>query len=83
MPIVVNAGIIGTVGYFSYINWDKPSWDRRIVSSVTVGVLALWSGEGYGVTGHRLINSDTGISSTGTSQNATAGLTNESYHWHY
>ncbi|KAH9929547.1 uncharacterized protein BXZ73DRAFT_48055 [Epithele typhae] len=50
---VLNAGIIGTVGYFSYSNWDKPSWDRRIVSSVTVGLLALWTGEGYIVERYR------------------------------
>ncbi|KAK0455107.1 hypothetical protein EV421DRAFT_1761335 [Armillaria borealis] len=43
---IVNAGILGTVGYFSYINWDKPTWDRRVVSAVSVGILALWSGEG-------------------------------------
>ncbi|KAI0645892.1 hypothetical protein C8Q79DRAFT_723341 [Trametes meyenii] len=44
---VLNAGILGTVGYFSYINWDRPYWDRRTVSAVTVGLLTLWSGEGY------------------------------------
>ena len=43
---VVNAGVLGTVGYFSYINWDRPSWDRRVVSAVTVGLLTLWTGEG-------------------------------------
>lgn len=42
---IVNAGILGAIGYFSYINWDKPTWDRRVVSAVSVGVLALWSGE--------------------------------------
>jgi hypothetical protein len=43
---LVNAAILGTVGYFSYTNWDKPSWDRRIVSAVSVGLLTLWGGEG-------------------------------------
>ena len=43
----VNAGILGTVGYFSYANWDRPTWDRRIVSAVSVGLLTLWTGEGY------------------------------------
>ncbi|KAI0823391.1 hypothetical protein BC628DRAFT_1325257 [Trametes gibbosa] len=43
---VVNAGILGAVGYFSYINWDRPYWDRRTVSAVSVGLLTLWSGEG-------------------------------------
>ncbi|TFK54398.1 hypothetical protein OE88DRAFT_1733065 [Heliocybe sulcata] len=44
---LLNVGILGTVGYFGYTNWDKPTWDRRIVSSVSVGLLALWGGEGY------------------------------------
>ncbi|KII92291.1 hypothetical protein PLICRDRAFT_467215 [Plicaturopsis crispa FD-325 SS-3] len=44
---LVNAGILGTVGYFGYINWDKPTWDRRTVSAVSVGLLTLWGGEGF------------------------------------
>ncbi|KAI0745318.1 hypothetical protein C8Q76DRAFT_806736 [Earliella scabrosa] len=44
---ILNAGVLGTVGYFSYINWDRPSWDRRVVSAVTVGLLTLWTGEGF------------------------------------
>ncbi|EPQ57410.1 hypothetical protein GLOTRDRAFT_92447 [Gloeophyllum trabeum ATCC 11539] len=43
---LLNVGILGTVGYFGYTNWDRPQWDRRIVSSVSVGLLALWGGEG-------------------------------------
>ncbi|KIK67009.1 hypothetical protein GYMLUDRAFT_238360 [Collybiopsis luxurians FD-317 M1] len=43
---LVNAAILGTVGYFSYLHWDKPSWDRRIVSAVSVGLLTLWGAEG-------------------------------------
>ncbi|KAF9218495.1 hypothetical protein BS17DRAFT_883398 [Gyrodon lividus] len=44
---IINTGIIGMVGYFSYINWDKPKWDRSIVMAVSVGLLALWRGESY------------------------------------
>ncbi|KAF8844264.1 hypothetical protein BDN67DRAFT_963000 [Paxillus ammoniavirescens] len=44
---LINAGIIGLVGYFSYINWDKPRWDRNIVMAVSVGLLTLWRGESY------------------------------------
>lgn len=44
---LMNTTIIGIVGYFCYANWDKPSWDRRIVSAVSVGLLTLWGGEGY------------------------------------
>ena len=43
----VNVGILGGLGYFSYTNWDKPTWDRRLVSAVSVGLLTLWGGEGY------------------------------------
>jgi len=43
----VNTAILGTVGYYSYTNWDKPSWDRRTVSAVSAGLLALWGSEGW------------------------------------
>jgi hypothetical protein len=43
---LVNLGIIGGVAYVAYDNWDRP-WDRRTVSAVTVGMLALMVGEGY------------------------------------
>ncbi|KAJ4468240.1 hypothetical protein J3R30DRAFT_3305713 [Lentinula aciculospora] len=43
---LVNAAVLGSVGYFSYIHWDKPTWDRRVVSAVSVGLLTLWGGEG-------------------------------------
>lgn len=43
----MNAVILGGIGYFSYKTWDRPSWDKRVVSAVTVGLLGLWSGEGY------------------------------------
>ncbi|KIK85027.1 hypothetical protein PAXRUDRAFT_152784 [Paxillus rubicundulus Ve08.2h10] len=42
---LINTGIIGLVGYFSYINWDKPKWDRNIVVAASVGLLTLWRGE--------------------------------------
>lgn len=45
---VLNVGILGGVGYWSYVNWDRPSaWDRRTVSTATAGLLALFAGEGY------------------------------------
>ncbi|RDX54970.1 hypothetical protein OH76DRAFT_1478465 [Lentinus brumalis] len=44
---VLNTAVLGAVGYFSYKNWDRPSWDRRTVSAVTVGLLTLWTGEGF------------------------------------
>jgi hypothetical protein len=42
----VNTAILGTIGYYGYINWDKPSWDRRTVSAISVGLVTLWGGEG-------------------------------------
>ena len=44
---VVNLGIIGALGYVAYDNWNKPHWDRRTVSAVSAGLIALWGGEGY------------------------------------
>ncbi|KAF8647036.1 hypothetical protein AX16_006873 [Volvariella volvacea WC 439] len=42
----LNAAVLGALGYFTYANWGKPAWDRRVVSSVAVGLLTLWGGEG-------------------------------------
>jgi len=42
---IVNVAVIGTVGYFSYINWNRP-WDRQTVSAVTIGLVALSGIEG-------------------------------------
>ena len=42
----VNVGILGTLGYFSYLHWDEPVWDRRHVATVTAGLLAFFMGEG-------------------------------------
>lgn len=43
---VVNVGILGTVGWFGYANWDAPRWDRKVVSAVGCGLLTLWGVEG-------------------------------------
>ncbi|KIJ49402.1 hypothetical protein M422DRAFT_27764 [Sphaerobolus stellatus SS14] len=43
---VLNVGIIGAVSYIAYDNWNRP-WDRRTVSAITVGLLSLFTGEGY------------------------------------
>ncbi|KAG6868927.1 hypothetical protein C0993_007701 [Termitomyces sp. T159_Od127] len=44
---LVNTAVLGAVGYFSYVHWDRPTWDRRIVSAVAAGLLALWGAEGW------------------------------------
>jgi len=43
---LLNLGVLGGVGYAAYDNWHV-RWDRRVVSAVSVGLLTLWSGEGY------------------------------------
>lgn len=43
--ILVNIAVLGTVGYFSYKNWNK-IWDPRIVSAVTIGLVGLSGLEG-------------------------------------
>ena len=43
----VNTGILGAVGYLTYVNCNQPRWDRRVLSAVAVGLLGLWTGEGY------------------------------------
>ncbi|KAH7875178.1 hypothetical protein F5879DRAFT_888432 [Lentinula edodes] len=43
---LVNAAILGSVGYLSYIHWNKPTWDRRVVSAISVGLFTLWGSEG-------------------------------------
>jgi len=47
----LNVAVIGTVGYFSYLNWNRP-WDRQVVSAVTIGLVTLsglegWAGKKY------------------------------------
>jgi len=44
---LVNLGVLGGVGYVSYLHWDEPVWDRRTVSAVTVGLVTLFTGEGF------------------------------------
>ncbi|KAI0691777.1 hypothetical protein BC835DRAFT_1359898 [Cytidiella melzeri] len=44
---VLNTAVIGTVSFYAYQYWDTRHWDKRIVSAVSVGLLTLWSGEGY------------------------------------
>ncbi|KAJ7783016.1 hypothetical protein B0H16DRAFT_475813 [Mycena metata] len=43
---VINLAILGTVGWFSYENWNR-AWDRRVVSAVSAGLLTLSVGEGF------------------------------------
>ncbi|KAF8332716.1 uncharacterized protein EI90DRAFT_3145387 [Cantharellus anzutake] len=43
--VLLRPGVLG--GYWSYVNWDDPwKWDRQRVSAASVGLLALFAGEG-------------------------------------
>ncbi|KAK4703697.1 hypothetical protein P7C70_g2522, partial [Phenoliferia sp. Uapishka_3] len=44
---VANFAVLAAVGAIAYSNWDKPRWDRRTVSAITVGLLGLFGAEGY------------------------------------
>ncbi|KAG1742856.1 hypothetical protein EDB19DRAFT_1907339 [Suillus lakei] len=44
---LVNTAILGAVGYYSYANWNKPKWNRDVVTAVSFSLLTLWGGEGY------------------------------------
>jgi len=44
---IVNVGILGTVGYITYSNWDRPYWDRQTIVLTTAGLIALGTAEGY------------------------------------
>jgi hypothetical protein len=43
----VNTAVLGTVSFYAYKYWDLRQWDRRVVSAVSVGLLTLWTGEGF------------------------------------
>ncbi|KJA29075.1 hypothetical protein HYPSUDRAFT_33597 [Hypholoma sublateritium FD-334 SS-4] len=43
---LVNAAVLGAVGYISFQNWNR-TWDKRTVSAVSLGLLTLWGGEGF------------------------------------
>lgn len=45
LMLVVNVGLLSTLGYFAYTRKDQP-WDRRIVGGAIAGTLALFSAEG-------------------------------------
>lgn len=42
----MNLGVISAVSYLAYENWDRPYWDRKTVSAISVGLLSLVLGEG-------------------------------------
>lgn len=47
MLTVANLAVIGSLAYFTYSNWGKPRWDRRIVSATAIGVSTWFGLQGY------------------------------------
>lgn len=41
----MNLGVLASLGYVSYKNWNQP-WDRRVVAGVVAGLFALTNVEG-------------------------------------
>jgi len=44
---IANLAVFGSVVYYTYANWHKPRWDRRLVSATVVGVAAWFGLQGY------------------------------------
>lgn len=41
----INVALIAVPAFYAYQNWNKPHWDRRIVSAVAVGLTAAFGAE--------------------------------------
>ncbi|KAG0141516.1 hypothetical protein CROQUDRAFT_663729 [Cronartium quercuum f. sp. fusiforme G11] len=44
---ILNLSVLTGVGFVAFKNWDKPHWDRRIVSATVIGLGALFGSQGY------------------------------------
>ncbi|KAI0027612.1 hypothetical protein K488DRAFT_90656 [Vararia minispora EC-137] len=44
---MINISILGAVGYSAFKDRQLQRWDSRVVSSVSIGLLALWGSQGY------------------------------------
>ncbi|KAI9437751.1 hypothetical protein H4582DRAFT_1957341 [Lactarius indigo] len=42
---LLNVGVLGVVSYLAYTNWQRPRWDKRVVSATSAGLIALWGTE--------------------------------------
>lgn len=45
--VKVNFVVLSAIAYSSWRNWQKPRWDRKVVSSVGIGLMTLLGGEWY------------------------------------
>lgn len=44
---LINLAVVGGAGWLAYCYWDLPRWDKKAVSAITIGLVALWGGEGW------------------------------------
>jgi len=44
---LANTAVIGTVGYITYTHSQGSLWNRRSITTVSLALLTLWTGEGY------------------------------------
>ncbi|KAJ9091697.1 hypothetical protein QFC19_008988 [Naganishia cerealis] len=42
----LNVAVLAALGYFGYQNWNKPAWDKKLVSAITCGLISLSAAEG-------------------------------------
>jgi hypothetical protein len=53
MSVAVNLGVLGTLGYFTYMHWDSPNFTKKNISYGTIGLITWFSGQGYFVEKYR------------------------------
>ena len=51
--VLVNLGVLGTLGYFTYRHWDSPNFTKKNISYATIGLITWFSGQGYIVEKYR------------------------------
>ena len=44
---VANLAVVGGLAYFTYMNWGKPRWDRRVVTGTVIAASAWFGLQGY------------------------------------
>jgi hypothetical protein len=52
-PGLVNLGVLVTLGYFTYMHWNSPSFMKRNISFAIIGLITLSSRQGYIVEKYR------------------------------
>jgi len=47
MLAVTNLAVVGGLAYFTFMNWSKPRWDRRVVTGTVIAASAWFGLQGY------------------------------------